>query len=112
MKAPTFLWWIHSQGGVTLQFTQQLVQVAEEMHGVTCYLCNLSRHISVVARNVARSRQKIGKVPPLASTLHSRGQNPRCQTTSRENPHKRIQSVFKISEKPQEKFLSNGNFVC
>ena len=30
-------------------------QVAEELHGVTCYLCNLSRNI-FVARNVARSR--------------------------------------------------------
>ena len=30
-------------------------QVAEELHGVACYLCNLSRNI-FVARNVARSR--------------------------------------------------------
>ena len=29
--------------------------VAEELHGVTCYLCNLSRNI-FVARSVARSR--------------------------------------------------------
>ena len=32
-----------------------VTQVAEELHGVTCYLCNLSRNI-FVARSVARSR--------------------------------------------------------
>ena len=29
--------------------------IAEELHGVTCYLCNLSRNI-FVARSIARSR--------------------------------------------------------
>ena len=33
-----------------------VTQVAEELHGVTCYLCNLSRNI-FVARNVARRTQ-------------------------------------------------------
>ena len=32
-----------------------MTQIAGELHGVTCYLCNLSRNI-FVARNVARSR--------------------------------------------------------
>ena len=52
----------NSQGGVTLcNFLRNLsrnaaaTQVAEELHGVTCYFCNLSRDI-FAARNVARSR--------------------------------------------------------
>ena len=47
-----------SKGGVTLcNFRSNGVatQVAEELHGVPCYLCNLSRNI-FVARNVVRSR--------------------------------------------------------
>ena len=50
------------QGDVTLcnvlsnlSLNTVATQVAEELHGVTCYLCNLSRNI-FVSRSIARSR--------------------------------------------------------
>ena len=53
-----YLWikaMLHCNFLSNLSCNAAVTQVAEELLGVTCYLCNLSRNISV-ARNVARSR--------------------------------------------------------